>query len=161
MTNFERELQKLIVGAVHEAMSPYRFALTTLVEGTKLMLDQVQSLTDSITRLEGKVSTLVTRVGAEQASLQSVIDDLKAHPASQTPDLSALITRLDTVSANLDAIDAPAPAPTPVEQPAAVVADPAPVANPTLAVDNTTPAQQPAPVTDPAPADPAAPANPA
>lgn len=104
-------------------------------------MDQLQTLTDSITNLETKFANALSRVTAENTTLQAVIDDLKAHPAA--PDLSALISRLDAVSGNLDSID-PTPAPA-----AAEVAVTTPVVN-------TAPAQQPADPTPAAPADPAA-----
>lgn len=65
-------------------------------------MDQLEQLTQAVT-------DVTTAAQAEAGRVEAVIADLKAHPAA--PDLSAQIAALETVATNLNAVEAPAPAP--------------------------------------------------
>jgi chromosome segregation ATPase len=93
----------------------YQIALTTQ-ELTVALQDQIQTLTARVATLEGAVTTLTDAVDSEQLQVQAVLDLL----TQDNPDITAAITKLETVAANLGAVTAdvestvtPAPAPEP------------------------------------------------
>jgi hypothetical protein len=157
-------IKKFIVSAIQEALLPFWVALNKRM--VKVMA-QIDDLTAIVTKLEGDAATVASFVASEQTALQTAINELNQHPvATSDPAIGALITRLQSVSTNLESVTATGPtapaAPAAPTDPTVATTPTGPTTTDPNAAANTAPAQQPAATTSPtAPTAPAAPATPA